>query len=64
MKMPTIVGIFIFSSRENNMISWVEQKTSFITSEPDLEDIFIPTRSVNDIRNCFIIISCHLLLHC
>ena len=34
MKMPTIVGIFIFISRENFMLSWVEHEKSFITSEP------------------------------
>ena len=36
MKMPTIVGIFIFISRENFMLSWVEHEKSFITSRPDL----------------------------
>ena len=35
MKMPTIVGIFIFISRENFMLSRVEYEKSFITSEPD-----------------------------
>ena len=33
MKMPTKVGIFIFISRENFMLSWVEHEKSFITSE-------------------------------
>ena len=33
MKMPTIVGIFIFISRENYMLSCVEHEKSFITSE-------------------------------
>ena len=32
MKMPTIVGIFIFISRENYMLSCVEHEKSFITS--------------------------------
>ena len=36
MKMPTIVGIFIFISRENFTLSWVEHEKSFITSGPDL----------------------------
>ena len=35
MKMPTIVRIFIFISRENFMLSWVEHENSFITSEPE-----------------------------
>ena len=34
MKMPIIVGIFIFISGENFMLSWVEQEKSFITSGP------------------------------
>ena len=29
MKMPTIVGIFIFISRENVMLSWVEHEKKF-----------------------------------
>ena len=32
MKMPTIVGIFIFISRENFMLSLVKHEKSFITS--------------------------------
>ena len=32
MKMPTIVGIFIFISRENFMLIWVEHEKTFITS--------------------------------
>ena len=32
MKMPTIVGIFIFISRDNFMLSYVEHEKSFITS--------------------------------
>ena len=35
MKMPTVVGIFIFISRENFMLSCVEHAKSFITSRPD-----------------------------
>ena len=35
MKMPTIVGIFIFISIENFMLSWIEHEKSFITSGPD-----------------------------
>ena len=35
MKMPTIVGIFIFISRENFMLSWVEHEKSSITLGPD-----------------------------
>ena len=31
----TIVGIFIFISGENFMLSWVEHEKSFISSEPD-----------------------------
>ena len=34
MKMPTIVGIFIFISRENFMLSWIEHEKSFITLGP------------------------------
>ena len=29
MKMPTIVGIFIYISRENFMLSWAEHEKSF-----------------------------------
>ena len=36
MKMPTIVGIFIFISREFFVLSRVEHEKSFITSGPDL----------------------------
>ena len=36
MKMPTIVGIFIFISKENFMLSWVEHEKSFITLGPDV----------------------------
>ena len=36
MKKPTVVGIFIFISRENFILSWVEHEKSFITSGPDL----------------------------
>ena len=32
MEMPTIVGIFIFISKENSMHSWVEHEKAFITS--------------------------------
>ena len=39
MKMPTIVGIFIFISRENFMRSRVEHKGSFITLGPDCIDV-------------------------
>ena len=35
MKMPTIVGIIIFISRENFMLSLVKHERSFITSGPD-----------------------------
>ena len=38
MKMPTIVGIFIFISREKNMFSRVEHKKRFITSAPDISN--------------------------
>ena len=34
MKMPTIVGIFIFISRENFMLRCVEHEKSFITLGP------------------------------
>ena len=33
-KMSTIVGILIFMSRKNFMLSWVEHEKSFITSGP------------------------------
>ena len=39
MQMPTIVGIFIFISRENLMLSWAELEKSFIASEPDQLDV-------------------------
>ena len=35
MKMPTIVGIFIFISRENFMLSWDKHEKSFITPGTD-----------------------------
>ena len=34
MKMPTIVGIFIFISRETFMLSWVEHEKFFVTLGP------------------------------
>ena len=36
MKMPTIVGIFIFISRENFMLSWVEHEKRLVTLMPGL----------------------------
>ena len=36
MKMPTIVGIFKFISRENFMLSWIEHENFFIASGPKL----------------------------
>ena len=33
-KMPTTVGIFIFISREDFMLSWVEHEKSLIISGP------------------------------
>ena len=36
MKMPTIVGIFIFISREKYVLRWVEHEKSFITSGPSM----------------------------
>ena len=36
MKMPIIVGIFIFISRGNFMLSWVEHERSFITLDSGL----------------------------
>ena len=41
MKMPTIVRIFIFISRENFMCSWVEHEKSFISSGPDLAGTYL-----------------------
>ena len=41
MKMPTIVGIFIFISKENFMLSWVEHEEGFIISGPELLTIHI-----------------------
>ena len=35
-KMPTIVGILTFMSRINFVLSRVEHRKGFITSEPDL----------------------------
>ena len=35
MKMPTIVGIFIFINRENFMLNSIEHEKSFITLELD-----------------------------
>ena len=34
MKMPTIVGIFIFISNENFLLSWVEHEKCFMTFGP------------------------------
>ena len=39
MKMPTIVVIFIFISRENFMLSLVKYEKSFITSGPDCGNV-------------------------
>ena len=39
MKMPTLVGIFMFMSRENLMLSWVAHEESFITLEHVSDDI-------------------------
>ena len=36
-KMPTVVGIFIFISRENFMLSSVEHETCSVNSGPDLD---------------------------
>ena len=36
MKMPTIVGIFIYISRVNFMLSWIKHEKSFITSDASL----------------------------
>ena len=36
MKMPTIVRMFIFISRENIILGWVEHEKSFITSKPHI----------------------------
>ena len=36
MKMPTIVSIFIFISRENFMLSWSEHEKSFLVTGPGL----------------------------
>ena len=36
MKMPTLVGIFIFISRENFMRSGIEHEKSLITAGPDV----------------------------
>ena len=36
MKMPTIVGIFIFIGRENFMLSRIEQEKRYTNSRPDL----------------------------
>ena len=49
MKMPTLVGIFIFISREIFMHSWVEHEKGFITSEPG------PQLFVYDLSAYFII---------
>ena len=35
MKMPTSVGIFIFISGENFILSWLDNENSFITSGLD-----------------------------
>ena len=40
MKMPTVVGIFMFISRENFMLSLFEHEKSFITSGPGLSKQF------------------------
>ena len=42
MKMPTVVGIFIFISRENFMLSCVEHEKGFLTSGPGKYYFLIP----------------------
>ena len=54
MKMPTIVGIFVFISRENFMLSLVEHEKSFITLGPG------QTVSIWFCLRCFW--SCHCIL--
>ena len=41
-KMPTIIGILTFMSRQNFMLSWVKHEKSFTTSGPDYME---PTHS-------------------
>ena len=45
MKMPTIVGIFIFISREIFMLSWVEHEKGFITWRPGFLENQVPQAS-------------------
>ena len=48
MKMPTVVGIFIFTSRENFMLSWVEYEKKFdnlgiaINSKISMDRLHVP----------------------
>ena len=49
MKMPTIVGIFIFISKKNFMLSWVEHEKSFITSRPDADRLYAALHEVKQI---------------
>ena len=50
MKMPTIVGIFIFISRENFMLSSDEHEKSFLTSgpRPSLKYLKVPYTSIRE----------------
>ena len=56
MKMPTIVGIFIFISREMFVLSWPEHEKRFITSgSGHAREKFLPTEFlVNLIYECLI----------
>ena len=52
MKMPSIVGIFIITSRENVMLSWVEQEKFFITLGPDLHCLSLILQFLNSSADC------------
>ena len=50
MKMPTLIGIFIFISRENFMFSWVEHVNKFLISGSDIFSfLFLTARSSPEI---------------
>ena len=65
MKMPTIVGIFIFISRGNFMLSWVENERSFITLDSGLIYGYKAQKNIISLRPEPLqqpTASCHLLI--
>ena len=62
MKMPTIVGIFIFISRENFMLSSAEHEKSLITSGPGVSNFYLGIQKnpwILDCNNKSLLLSVH-----